>query len=172
TNGSGSTAATSDPVSVTAGGCADGPHGVTINGGAIFTTSPGVTLTIHEPAGATSVTISNDGGFANSTTTAIACNDSYAWTLPSSGAERLPKVVYVRFGGSGLDPNQTFTDDIILDQTAPTTLAARVVEPLSVLKVRAHDRVSGVASLEVASKRGGKVTKLPYKHSQHLSRRL
>ena len=70
--------------------------GVTINSGAIATGSPGVTLTIREPSGATGVRISNDGGFNGVTTQAIRGDDTYSWTLASSGGERLPKTVYVR----------------------------------------------------------------------------
>ena len=87
-------------------GCTTGTTGVSINSAAPFTTSPGVILTIHEPAGATGVVISNDGGFATPTTSAIACGDSYSWTLATAGSDRLPKTVYVRFTGRGSTPTR------------------------------------------------------------------
>ena len=102
TNANGTGTATSAAVTPTAapGG---GDAGVTINSAAIATNSPGVTLTIHEPSGATAVKISNDGGFASATPQPIRGDDTYTWTLQSPGAERLPKTVYVRFTGAGND---------------------------------------------------------------------
>jgi hypothetical protein len=147
TNGSGTGTATSAAVTPTAGGGGGGDVGVTINNAAIATNSPGVTLTIREPAGATSVRISNDGGFGSAQTFAIRGDDTYTWTLATSGGERLPKTVYVRFVGTG-DANQTFTDDIVLDQRPPLTLAATLDG--GILRVKATDKGTGVEKVEYA----------------------
>lgn len=115
--------ATSEKRSFTIVAPPDGPVGVSIDRGATYTTSPQVDLRIVWPAGATNMVVSNDGGFATSTTFGID-RETIPWTLASSGAERLPKTVYVRFkgdyGGHGWTPTDTFTDDIILDETPPT----------------------------------------------------
>ena len=165
TNAAGSTEAVSDPVTITNGSCANGRTGVSINAGATFTNSPGVVLTIHEPAGATGVLISNDGGFAAPTGVAVACTDQYSRTLTSSGAERLPKTIYVRFTGPGIDVDKTFTDDIVLDQRAPVmtraSLRSAQVAPAAkstartryVLALGARDSGSGVAKIQTASSR-------------------
>lgn len=92
TNVAGQTAATSLPVTPTSGSCS-GIVGVTINDAAIYTNSPAVTLTVNAPTGATSLVASNDGGFASAKTFALAGNCHYSWTLTSSGADRLPKIV-------------------------------------------------------------------------------
>jgi len=144
TNANGTGSATSAAVTPTAGPVG-GDAGVSINSGAIATNSPGVTLTIHEPNGATAVRISNDGGFSSATSQAIRGDDTYTWTLQSSGSERLPKTVYVRFSGTG-NPDQTFTDDIVLDQRPPLTMAALLSG--NTLSVKAIDRGTGVESVE------------------------
>jgi len=94
---------------------------------------------------------------------------SIPWKLSESGSERLPKTVYVRFGSS----SQTFTDDIILDQTAPTTSAATIAQASSArgvtaslaaskkkgrytLRVTAKDKLSGVKRLQLAPTRSAK----------------
>ena len=161
TNSGGNGSATSDPVQPS-NGSTTGPVGVSINAGTTFVNSPGVSLTIHEPAGATGILISNDGGFANATPRAIVGDDRHTWTLASSGPERLPKTVYVRFTGGGVDDTKTFTDDIILDQRPPNIVAASTsqggvrIAGGTVLKVRAKDGVSGVDRLQIARKRTGK----------------
>lgn len=135
-------------------GSTGGDVGVTINDAAIATNSAGVTLTIHEPAGATAVKISNDGGFgAAAQTRAIRGDDTYTWTLRSSGAERLPKTVYVRFPGAA-NENQTFTDDIILDETAPRPLVATLRG--TKLSLKATDNASGVAKVELTKRIGAR----------------
>jgi hypothetical protein len=154
-NSAGATTAVSDPVTVSNPGCTTGTTGVSINAGSTFTNSPGVILTIHEPAGATAVSISNDGGFASPTTSAIACGDSYAWTLTTTPTGRLSKIVYVRFGGPGIDADKTFTDDIALDQAAPLMRTATLSKGTTryVLALRASDSGSGVARVQLASSR-------------------
>jgi hypothetical protein len=87
---------------------------------------------------------------------------SFAWQLASSGAERLPRIVYVRFQG-GLAGNETYSDDIILDETAPLVLTATLVRTGQVgaaaakhgylAHVRGRDAVSGLASLQLTTNR-------------------
>ena len=104
--------------------------------------------------------LSNDGGFGGATEHPVAGDSHYAWTLASSGAERLPKTVYVRFTGPGVDDTKTFTDDIVLDQTPPavtsaartTTSGARTARVKKVrVRVKARDSLSGVGSLQFAA---------------------
>jgi hypothetical protein len=178
TNAAGSTTAVSNPVTVTSGACTTGTTGVSINAAATFTNSPGVTLTMHEPSGATGVVISNDGGFATPTTAAIACGDTYAWTLTSSGSERLPKTVYVRFTGSGIDADKTFTDEIILDETAPAmslaTMRTAKAAPASttryVLMLKGSDAGSGVSKVQLATSRNAR-TQTTYRYRSSLKLR-
>src|SRR4029079_9821871 len=86
-----------------------GPVGVSINNGAQYTNDPDVHVAVVWPACVHTLTISNDGGFRAAEVKALARTTD--WTLSSSGPERLPKTIYVRFDGS----TQTFQDDIILD---------------------------------------------------------
>ena len=91
---------------------------VSIEGGALFTSEPEVQLQFVAPPGTTSTQVSNDGGFVPFST--VAGTENTPWTLARSGAERLPKTVYVRFLPSGLARQ----DDIVLDQTAPNLIRA------------------------------------------------
>jgi len=99
-----------------------GEPGVSINDAAQFTNDPNVLLWPVWPAGATAIRVSNDGGFRRAQT--LSLGETVAWALDSSGEERLPKTVYVRFSGSGIDETRTYQDDIILDQTAPKIVSA------------------------------------------------
>jgi hypothetical protein len=142
------------------------PVGIQINGGAQFTNSPNVTVTALPRLGLVSaVRLSNDGGFLNSADFPLAPLGRYSWTLNSSGAERLPKTVYVRFMGAGMDQGETFSDDIILDQTSPVIVsatfagnvgqtgqvAAAATVRARVLRVVASDQSSGVSDVQVAA---------------------
>ena len=102
-----------------------GAEGVTISDGAQFVNDPAVELTIVPPSNATEVRISNDGGFTSVAALPIAAGGRYSWTLSSAGEERLPKTVYVRFSKPDDISAQTFTDDVILDQTAPVVSQER-----------------------------------------------
>ncbi len=169
TNADGTGTASSAAVTPTAGS-SGGEVGVTINDAAVATNSPGVTLTIHEPTGADAVRISNDGGFGSADTRAIRGDDTYTWTLESSGPERLPKTVYVRFSGTGIDPSQTYTDDIVLDQTPPTPL--RQTLRGSTLRLRARDAATGVAKVEYTRRVGArKIVTHDYERRIHVKHR-
>lgn len=132
-----------------------GPVGVSINGGARFTRDPRVKVTIRWPVGATSLLISNDGGFTPSTQMPVAA--TIPWRLDSSGPERLPKTIYVRFSGGSSGP-ETYQDDIILDETAPAIRFAALTaggrgQPR--LHLKARDNASGVAFVQLTG-RGGR----------------
>lgn len=137
---------------------AGGFVGVSINNGDQYTNSPQVTLNIVAPPSATALLISNDGGFVGSLPQPV--EKSVSWSLRSSGPERLPKTVYVRFlTGTFASPN--FTDDIILDERPPivdsAALAAGATGAVASrlrsfkVKVRAHDTNSGVAGVQVTA---------------------
>jgi 6-phosphogluconolactonase (cycloisomerase 2 family) len=143
-----------------------GPTGVSIENGTRYTNDPHVHISVVWPLGAATLSIANDGGFKAARTFPVAA--SIPWKLDSSGPERLPKTVYVRFGAS----TQTFTDDIILDETAPKIISATLTHarrgPASaaaasgaVLKIRARDNVSGVVRIQVTADRrhAGKLRK-------------
>lgn len=146
-----------------------GDESVSINSGAQYTNDPVVQLTIEPPEAATTVRISNDGGFANAQSVAVAGSRQYAWTLDSSGPERLPKTIYVRFASEWESSAQNFTDDIILDQTPPVIEGATAAEarlapfaavraiaaaaPAYTVRIQASDNASGVAQMQIAADR-------------------
>lgn len=104
-----------------------GAVGVSIDNGDYATDDPHVTLDLVWPSAASQVLISDDGGFgAAGDTMTLPLSAQVPWTLEESGPERLPKTVYLRFLGAGID-DQNFTDDIILDQTPPTLDSAQLV---------------------------------------------
>jgi hypothetical protein len=149
------------------GGPGSGPTdirtGMTVNDGAQYTNDPDVTLSVIAPSSATTLRVANDGGFLKARTMSVA--PSIHWRLDQSGRERLPKTVYLRFGSDV----QTFTDDIILDQTEPTVTSATLVESGSAttrtavaaaaaaktrtyrVRVRASDATSGVGQVQFAA---------------------
>ena len=101
--------------------------GISVNGGATYTNSTNVSLTVEPPACvvpyATSVELSNDGGFKPSTKLPLETPESDSsftvnWTMVSTGKERLPKTVYANISGT------RYTDDIILDQRDPVVESA------------------------------------------------
>jgi DNA-binding beta-propeller fold protein YncE len=150
-----------------------GLPGVSINGGAQFTNTPQVTLDLRWPSFAAQLFASNDGGFGTASPFLVA--PQVLWTLDSSGAERLPKTVYVRFTGGAAGP-ETYQDDIILDQTPPEIESATFEEERAAgagrarsaqarryrVSIAASDTVSGVAQMQLSSDRSAGVAWLPY----------
>ena len=132
----------------------EGPRafGVTIDSGAAFTRSPAVTVTAFHGRSTDAVLVSNDGGFLAAGE--FAPGTPIRWRLASSGPERLPKTVWVRFR-SGPFLSEAYTDDIVLDESAPRVAAARVSasRPGPLLHVSAADRGSGVDRMQVTTDR-------------------
>ena len=95
--------------------------GVSINDGAQYTNDPDVTVFAVWPGFASDALVSNDGGFKTAVNFPVA--EKIPWKLDSSGPERLPKTIYVRFT-AGTQVSETYQDDIILDQTPPKVLSA------------------------------------------------
>jgi PKD domain len=148
-----------------------GPVGVSVDEGDYATDDPLVQVDLVWPSSATQVMLSNDGGFgAPGGTMTLALAAHVPWTLERTGPDRLPKAVYVRFLGAGID-TQNFTDDIILDQTPPTLQSAQLVGgngagAASVartkpkkrsyrIKVNAKDKLVGVCAVDAAPRKSG-----------------
>lgn len=141
-----------------------GLPGVSINGGAQFTNDPDVEVSVVWPRMMTEVMLSNDGGFGPAATKTFPVAERVPWTLQSSGPERLPKTVYARacgettIGAGYSCTSQSATDDIILDETAPTLSDVVVDAPgqqraSAVVNIRAKDAVSGVEYMQLTSKK-------------------
>ena len=160
TSGGGGTTCASPPA---------GPIGVSVNDGALYTNTPQVEVNAIWPRCSDKLTVSNDGGFKRARQFDVA--ESIDWVLASSGPERLPKTVYVRFGNA----SQTFSDDIILDETDPslTSVTAASATPrrapffvragafISVTTV-ASDRTSGVGRIQVTTDKRRPGRLMPY----------
>jgi outer membrane protein assembly factor BamB len=144
-----------------------GPLGVSINAGARFTNSANVTVSLVWPLFAHTVLISNDGGFRTAGSFPLAA--TIPWKLDPTGAERLPRTIYVRFQG-GEAGRETYQDDIVLDEKKPKVAAATLTDDGSVLTVRALDGVSGVASMEVRNGDSGRPRWVPFRAKVRLRR--
>lgn len=153
-----------------------GPAGASINAGAQYTNDPNVTVSLRWPKFAQEVVISNDGGFFPMLTLPV--DPTISWTLDSSGDERLPKTIYVRFTG-GQAGAETYQDDIILDQTKPTVVSASaktgggnaLSTGLSLrggskkykITLKAKDANSGVAQMQITHRKAKPGAWKPYK---------
>lgn len=128
-----------------------GEPGVSINEGSSATNSKSVQLSLVWPALASEARISNDGGFALAKTKTVAVGAKISWDLDDSVKGLYTKVVYVRFSGVGIDTTKTYSDDIILDTTAPTVTTSSAVAANGELNVviNASDDITGVDRVEV-----------------------
>jgi hypothetical protein len=173
TDSLGQSATTTVPLHVNALPTLGKQFGVSINKGAQYTRSPDVTVTATFPVTITSMLFSNDGGFF--APAVFAPLPEVKWKLDSSGPERLPKTIYVRFLTS-LIPSETFQDDIILDEIPPKVSQAAVSAPPAAatvvraaklktwkVKVKATDSNSGVASVQVTANKKKPGKPLKYK---------
>jgi hypothetical protein len=140
----------------------DGETGVSINRGSSYTNSRDVSLRIVWPSGASTVRISNDGGFAADTTSVFSLNEFKDWKLDASTPGLNTKIVYIRFGGSGFDTSLAFSDDILLDVDSPViaVAAAEQVGAYIVLTLTATDGESGLSKIEANN--GSKTVDVDY----------
>jgi DNA-binding beta-propeller fold protein YncE len=138
------------------GGPQTPPMAVTINGGDEYTRNPHVLVRVSGGLPHPQLEFANDGGFVDSRLFGAQPDSVYAWTLASTGPERLPKTVYVRGawepGHGGSWRGEPVSDTIVLDETRPVVLGARRVGAQR-LRVRARDRLSGVRRLQIARNR-------------------
>ena len=127
-----------------------GEAGVSIEDGDSYTNSKKVTLNLVWPEYATAVRISNDGGFAASKTQTKDLAASIDWELDDSVKGIYTKVVYVRFNGVA-NTRETYTDDIILDTTAPTITSTDASTGTSTitLSLAATDDITGVDNIQI-----------------------
>jgi len=125
---------------------------MTINHGATWTNSTGVTLTVGAPLYTTQMQISNDGGFANAIWQPF--DSRPAWQIVAFGSYAIPRTVYVRVRGNSTTPSSPYSDDIIFDPVAPVgrvsiqSISATSVEVT--LEANDPDNLSGVAQMRVA----------------------
>ena len=136
---------------------------VSINGGAVYTNSPAVVLTLAAKPGTTQMKLSNDGGFSGAVWEPYASRR--AWTTNSYGTTVATVSVYAKFRDAGGAVVATpATDDIILDPNAPTpasgtaapaTVSAAASAPYAsttvTLDTRATDDRSGVRAMMVSN---------------------
>ena len=128
---------------------------------------------MNAPPNTSSFLFSNDGGFLSPAV--FVPNTEIPWKLDSSGPERLPKTIYVRFL-LGAITSQTYQDDIILDEVPPKVDQASVAPAASAsgavviarskawrIKVKARDTNSGVAKVQVTTNKKKPGPLLKYK---------
>ena len=152
---SASTSAVLSTVTEPSSGCTNsttpppGSVGVSINNAVVYTNSKKVKLSVIWPACASTLTISNDGGFGSAKSFPV--KSEIDWELDDSVTGIFTKVVYLRFDGSGIDNTRTYSDDVILDTNAPTINSSAAVATSSKIeiKVDATDDITGVEKIEL-----------------------
>jgi YVTN family beta-propeller protein len=127
-----------------------GEVGVSINSGDSYTNSKSVLLNLIWPEYATEARVSNDGGFASAKTSVLKLAPSVKWELDDSVKGVYTKVVYVRFSGIG-DTAKSYTDDIILDTTAPVVESSTATGASGAIEVtlKATDDITGVDKVQI-----------------------
>jgi YVTN family beta-propeller protein len=139
-----------------------GEIGLSIKNGDALTNTKNVILNPVWPEYATAIRISNDGGFAASKTVTKDLASSIDWELDDSVKGIFTKVVYIRFSGPGIDATRTYSDDIILDTTAPIieSSSGSVIGSDSLnVNLRATDDITGVDEVQISGGGGSSVTK-------------
>ena len=101
---------------------------VAINDGAIYTTSPNVTLTMSaaDANGVAEIMVSNNGTFSDAVWEPYIA--SKLWTLTTDDGD---KTVYVKYKDKAGFESTACSDDIILDTTAPARVQDLVVTTIS-----------------------------------------
>ena len=149
-----------------------GRAGVSIDDGARFTRDRDVTVRVIWPPLATTVLLSNDGGFDGAGEFPVA--ERVPWRLDASGAERLPRTIYARF--EGLPGRETYQDDIIVDTKAPRVIVAEFTSKTAAaslggaalrtyrLRLKGRDALSGLARMQITTNRKHPGAQLEYRN--------
>ncbi len=142
-----------------------GETGISIQNGDSYVNTKQITLNLIWPRYAIAVRISNDGGFKASKTQRKELDKSIVWELDDSVKGIYTKVVYARFSFCGLictsteggwpfndnEDSTTYSDDIILDTTAPIIESSSAAETSGSIDVslEATDDLAGVDEVEI-----------------------
>ena len=136
---------------------------MTINGGALYTNDPDVTLSVIAPSWADCAS-GRERRRLPRRQDASRSRSTIRWHLAESGPERLPKTVYLRFGNDGSElhrrhhprPDQadrrsaTVARRCRRDQRRRRTAAAAHERRPTACDIRAKDATSGVAKVQFA----------------------
>jgi hypothetical protein len=139
-----------------------GRFGVSINGGALFTDAPAVTVHTWAP-NVTHMRLSNGGGYADDDWRTYQVTST--WVLSTTSDYVIPRYVYAWFRDAGSDVYGPYFDDIIYDPVAPEgSVSVLGGEAVTVtLWLEAWDDNSGVDQMRVSEEAGGQGTAwLPY----------
>jgi len=132
-----------------------GKASLSINAGALFANRRVVTLSLTWPSDVTTVTLLSPGG-APAT---MARRSHPRWTLTGSGTDRKADTVSaVLLGAAG--PYPTVSDSILLDLEKPKVKTA--VLRGGKVRTTVIEKVSGVASIQLAARRAKPAKALPY----------
>jgi DNA-binding beta-propeller fold protein YncE len=139
---------------------------VTINGGALFTNDPNVSVSFTPPPYVASFRMAAhpeqlDDGRAH----AIEADGRYPFRLDTTGVaprdvRHVHLRVWTRWGGAPID----LSDDIVLDQRPPEIVSASLeaAQSGSVLRLKAKDNRSGVRRMQVTSERSKPGARRPF----------
>ena len=142
-----------------------GETGLSINEGANYTITKAVNLNIVWPEYASTVRISNDGGFKAELTQTFQVNTPISWALDDSINGIYTKIVYIRFDGTNIDSSRTYSDDIIFDNRPPAVASvnADVVGEYLDISLLASDLESGLLTVDIGDE--NKFVTSPYSTS-------
>ena len=142
-----------------------GEIGLSINEGANYTITKVVGLNIVWPEYASSVRISNDGGFKVDMTQTFDVSTPIPWSLDDSIKGVYTKIVYIRFDGTNVDSTRTYSDDIIFDNQPPAVASANVdvVGDYLDVSLLASDLESGLLTVDIGDE--NKFVTSPYSAS-------
>jgi hypothetical protein len=152
---------------------------VSINGGDKYTNDPDVDLTIADlsfRASSAPLLIANNPIFDGAEEVeADPAGDVYPWTLDTSAAPGQPRTVYVKVTSriesqEGVFSDEIVSDGIVLDELAPVVKALALRRGGRVA-VRARDRISGLARMQVTTRRTKPGAWRPYARTARVSRR-
>jgi hypothetical protein len=131
----------------------EGHGSLTIDRGAPATNAHAVRLDVVEPGyGGHLIQIAGDDSFAGAITRRLPRDGVAEWALaPALRPERTVREVFVRFSENGVEWHSVLSDDIVLDQRAPTILSARLraSRARGYVALAARDRGSGVKRVQV-----------------------